>query len=481
MPDRVWVRTPAGRRSTVVVRPLVPGELAPTVGPGMLARRPSVPLPQYGEVSWRFEHLGAYLGVQSRPGTHDPVGDLWNLWGTRSFETLPFPLPDEIINMRNVFRALSEPLAEPLRYLYSDRALEGQGLPLGAVPIVSGYNAVLTLSRVPQAGANDPDKPRVVRNYALQHNAPWMGRLRSAEDRLADWDALRPTFETADDVERGALRRWQDRRDEIERMQQETFEPFSATLAGADMTLRATGLSPGLYVPRFVAGDQFFNWDAERPDLYECARILPNGVRQIAPPYLTAGRRQTTRVTARLVPRRHEILFSWTSVYLVGFLFAPPVMIAENNVGAYADILPLDWSLPDGLEDARNDQIMANWIKTSRRYQVAKAQDYGSQIFSPYLVKILVSRDDGQWAVRRGEQAVGDLCVALDVDRGGYDPSLPEARRRGRRDRYEFTRLTDDLGGEKFGQGRLLVGGEVNPYNEEGTPLWAVSMPYGGL
>lgn len=470
MPKRVSVRVRAGRRETVVVRPILP---APTEAgqQGRVMRRGASPLPLWGEIAARFVHLGAYLGVRSRPGTLDPVSDLENLWGAVSYESEPFPTVEEVIRVNGDLRARAEPPDEPVTYLYSDRPLEGQGYPLGAVDLVSGYNAALGLARARRD--DDPDDaPRPDALYALQHNAPYVARLRTATERLADVDALREMFERS-----GQLADWKDVRDRVERMKLEKFEAFSARLAGADMTLRAAGLAPGLYAPRFSAGDQFYAWDTEAGSLYRTERRDPAGNAHVGPAWMATGRRTSTRLIARLVPRRHRILFSWTSIYAVATVFTSPVLVAEAAIGTYSDILPLDWAYVGAEDDPRNNTSISNWIAQSRRFALVKQQDEGSQIFSPYIVKVLVGRQDGQWAVREGDMAIGDLCAVLDIDRGGYSPDVEEDERTGARDRYEVTRLTYHEGGRRLNMGLLYIPGAVDPYDPSGQSIWAVSQP----
>lgn len=479
MTERHKISVEAERVYRVLVHKVETVEPASPTFVGVLCNIVGRRKPLWQETTWRFEHLGAALLWAARSGTADPQNDLWNVWKAISFEAGPFPTTIEIIAYNADFRARAEPLDVPQTYLYSNRELPGQGLILGAVDITSGYNNVLTLSRERAVGESQIS-PRPVGTYALQHNAPWAARMRSPDEQLADWDDIRPMFEDQNDP--SALARWQAAREKIQLLKLEKFEPYSARLSQADMTIRGTQLAPGIYCPSFVGNDQFYNWDTENTVDYATYRIPTVGTPSVdltGPAVVQTGHRSATSVMAHLVPRRHEILFSWTAVYLAGTLFTAPVFITENNVGAYSNILPLDWSYVGAEDEFRNDVSMSNWIAQSRRYAVAAAQDLGSQVFSLYFFKILVARMDAQWCVREGRRTAGDLCAVLDCDHGRYDPSDPDARLGGRV-RYEISRKTTVEGGRRINFGALDTPDTIG-YSEDGQSIWPGSIPFGGL
>jgi hypothetical protein len=475
MPKRVTVRVYAGRRERVVVRRVEP---PPTPEPSRaktpIWARPTA-TPQMGTITARFEHLGALLSTTHRPGTADRAGDRLNTWAARTFETGPFPSFAEAVRENGEFLRVAAPLEPPPRYLYSDRPLDGQGMPLGATEATTGYGLTLGLAREREAG-DAADSVRPDRLYALDHEEPHVRRMRSPSEALADWDALRDLFDRPDDPT--ALGRWEAAREVIARRQQEAWDFASSPFVGKEMTLKALGLAPGLYRPRFEGFDQFHSWDSERPDLYDTFRVPASGDRRASSVQLALGRRQSTAVTCRLVPRRHQILFAWTAVYLVAVLFTSPVYVTEINIGAYADILPLDWRAVSAENDGRNDVAMSRRILRSRRYAVAINQDLGSQSFSPYLIKILVARQDGQWAVRRGQMRAGELAGILDVDRGGYQRFA--ARSEGLRERYTIYRRTTVQGGQRLNYGRLMTD-QVLPYNDRGISVWSRAHAFGAL
>jgi hypothetical protein len=475
MPDRISVPVRAGKVERVTVRRVKEPAAAKKHRTAAVPRGRHAPAPTYGHLATRFEHLGARLTTSPRPGTADPAHDRRNGWEARTFEVGPFPSFAEAVRENGEFLKVAAPVEPPLAYLYSERPIDGQGMPLGAHEATTDYGLTFGLARVRDEG-EDPGAPRPDRLYPLDHTLENARPMRSAAEALADWDALEPIFAASPDP--GALARWRAGREVVERRQQETFDASSSRFAGRDMTLEAAELGPGLYVPRFNGVDQFHPWSAEDPALYDVGRVLPSGERRAAAVHLAVGRRQSTAMTCRLVPRRHQYIFAWTAIYLAMVAFTVPVYITEINLGAYADILPLDWRAVSSENDGRNDVAMSNRILRSRRYAVAIRQDFGSQVFSPYYVKILVGRQDGQWAVRRGVMRAGELAAVLDVDRGGYQRF--SAPNEGQRERYTIYRKTTVQGGQRMNYGRLFTD-QVYPYPDSGISVWSRAHVFGAL
>lgn len=472
MPESVDIRVRRGRKYKVRVAKVAPEPVAAPPKGGFAVVQGRRRRPQHlGEILVRFEHLGAALTTAARQGAHDQVTDLVNKWEALAFETGPFPDAVSVAEFRRRMLERAQPVTTPKRYLYSDRPLEGQGMPLGAVDITSGYNAVWSLARV-RSVSDDPETPRPQKLFALQHNSDWVHAMRTPAEQLADWENLREiAFSDAPDL-------WEVGRRRIEALKLEKFEPYSGRLAQADLTLECKGLTQGLYVPSFIAGDQFYDWDSENQPLWETRRERPGLPDIIVPALISRGRAQGTRVMARLVPRRHEYLFAWTAVFSNIVLFLPPVFTTEVNIGVYSDILPLDWAFVGAEDDFRNSEAISRRIVRSNRYALALNQDVGSQVITLFFAKILDHRADGQWAVRAGNKTAGDLCAVLDIDRGGYDPARPDLG--GRRDRHRITRKTTIQGGQRLSFGPFATQ-EVQPYDESGASVWANSLPFGSL
>jgi hypothetical protein len=466
MSETVTVRAPLGK-TTVVKLKRVEQARAPKPKPAL--GRPTggarARFSTWGAIPSVFTHLGASLGRAPRAGASDPTTDVVNVWLTDQFEASARPQPHEIRDYSDEMRRRALPPPEPIRYLYSDRELPGYGYPLSAVALVSGWNAALRLARV-RAPDEQPDAARPDRFYGLQHNADYVHPQRSADEALADWDGLREQFENSTDLD--ALARWRRQRDQIERRKLESFDNESGRFAGRDMTLLADKLTPGLYSPSFTAGDQFYQWDPE--DIAQYRTVMARGDRrqEMEGVSLATGGGTTTRLRCGLVPRRHEILFSWVAVYVNIILFTVPVYTVEQNIGVYYDILPLDWAFIGAEDDLRNAAAMSRRISRSQRYAVSLDQDLGSQSFSPYYVKLLAGRADGQWAVRAGDRNIGDPCAFLDAERGD-----------GSTDRYEITRKTFIVGGERLNFSPLATG-EVQPMSPDGQQVWP-GLPYGNL
>jgi hypothetical protein len=112
---------------------------------------------------------------------------------------------------------------------------------------------------------------------------------------------------------------------------------------------------------------------------------------------------------------------------------------------------------------------MSRRISNAPAYHLAIRQARASEIFSPYLTKILVRLDDGQWAVREGDKTRGELAAVLDV-----------SHETGERDRYEITRETTVAsGGRRMNYGALFTAA-VHPHNKVQS-IWAASTPWGGI
>jgi hypothetical protein len=217
--QRLDVYAPPALRATGRIRPLPEARPAP--------RR----TPHYGEIFAGFEHLGVALLTRPRPTAIDPVGDVENVWATQSYPASAFPTHAEALAFSSLMRARATN-ETPVEYAHSRRRLPGQGMPLGANEITSGYNLVLALRRRAEAG----ESGRIEDLYGIQHNSAWVDRQRSAEEVLDDWDALEPLF--TDDEDPGVHLRWETKRRELALRLLERFDPFSRRVAQTDLTFR---------------------------------------------------------------------------------------------------------------------------------------------------------------------------------------------------------------------------------------------------
>lgn len=440
-----------------------PKAVAVTHRPLVEAGPPKQDHAHYGEMFATLEHLGVALTTSPRGGAIDPVTDVVNRWVTLSYPASAFPSHAEAVAFSGEMRLRAED-ATPVEYAYSRRRLPGQGMPLGANAITSGYNLVLQLERRAEEGTSG----RVQDLYGIQHGAAWIDPMRSAAEVLADWDALEELFTDEDD--HTVHEAWLAKRRELELRLLERFEPYSARVAQTDLTFRATRALPGLHCPSFIGYEQFHNWYPEDTVNYRSERLV-GGRRERGVPWLTRAPGTSTRMRCQLVPRRHRIIAAMTAIYAVSILFTSPFYVAEPILFTYADILPLDWAYPFSVDDPRNEEVMSRRIADSPAYHQAVRQARGAEVFSPFYVKVLIGFDDAQWAARTGDRQRGELTAILDISNAPREGEEPV--------RYEITRETHVEGGELMNRGAFFTNGVFG--HSKGESRWSNSVPWGGL
>lgn len=410
--------------------------------------------PRPGAIVGRLHDGGSTIATRTRAG--DPT-DLVNRYQAQHYESSPFPSISEI----DVVRRKLELQASygPVTYEHSGRESYGDMVPIAANEETDGVSMGLFLER----RKFDVDDPQAKRSYGVNSSAGWIHPMRTPAEQLADFEA---TAADIDPVQAAAhLRR-------ITRLQYESFDADTRHRAQRDLAFVPNGLSAGMYCPSVSGGLVYSNADPMDTVNYHTTREAYSGG-PAAVPWMPVGDGVGTVFDMILEPKLVRIMFRWVSVFLVQVLFAPPTLVAEVNIGAYTDRLPLGLAYRDIPEQSINDTYMSNWIRESNRYAVALQQDVGSQQTSPYYIKILLYRLDGLWQYFRPGASVGDLAAMIDIRRGGHASRV---------DRYRVYRKTAVEGGEGAegvqGYGSLGVAGEVIPHDKEG-PTFTSGAEYG--
>jgi hypothetical protein len=445
------VEVRAGRRYRVRVRPLVKRE-TPVPVKGFPEARTASNAPEI----WPPPIVTLRDGGAAITETAGPSGLINQLTAIR-FESSPVPTIEDAINQNQTMLA-NVSTDGGGEYLWSGRRYRTRAVPFAHSSEVGGYNTVLYLDRRER---DDPEALDIRRTYAVAPNLAHVSRMRTIEEQLEDWEALRGAFATN-------TAEWERGRAQIKRLYREQFDAISTARNRAqnDLYLRAIGTSPGLWAPSFIGGLVYYNWDPLDTTNYRTVLATsPDADGKV--PWMPVGEDQQTRLECFLAPRRFEIRIAWVSLFYIIVFFAPPILVAEANFTSYSDRLPLTFSWAGEGDSLVNDRAMSDWIAGSRAYATGLNEDVGSQVITPFYVKILAGRVDGIWTIHSANQREGDLAAVLDCTRGS------------RTDRYLVTRRTTIQGGDVINWGALGTQ-EVIPHTR-GTSQFALQYEYGPL
>lgn len=425
MAKRLDIEVRRGRAYRVIARPVVKAA-KPEPRPWLPeARAPEASPDALGRLVSRYYDGGALWLETPRYFAGANPGDLWNeLRAIRAESPGPNVAPSFRAFLRDDAFARLATVDAPNAYLYSGRERYGELYRLGATDEVGGYNLVQRYRRRPE---RDGDPSPRERTYALAPHARGVYPMRPAAEQLAAWDAIEPPA-GAPNRERA---RWERERARIRLLGYEKFSFYSEARAKADMTLAPPDLDAGQYCPAMASFQLYEKWDPLDPKFRSTRQAVPSGAEAI--PWLPVGKGVTTEVDAVLEPRRVRHLFRWTALYINIVLFAPPILSSEETTGNYTDRTPLDYSFNSTPDSGLNDAAISAWMSGSKAIQLAMANDLGSQVFSPYFVKILVGRVDARWTLREADLEAGTLCATLDVRRNGAP-----------RDRYHIFRIVTE-------------------------------------
>ena len=454
------------KRATVTVRARrryrVQLERVRFVAPSDAKQRPngipaSRPAPDpHGRIAVRLYDGGSDITTRPRRGSGDP-NDRVNRFQVIHYETGPTPSISETDTMRRLLEQQAERPSPPVTYEHSGREAYGRVAPLGATDETDGVAMACGFERR-ESRAGDPQAKQL---FGVNSSASWIHRMRSPTEQLAAYDET-----AADYVGTEHYAQWLATRRQIERLQLEAFDGETRARAQRDLAV-VPRLLPGLWCPSFAGGLLYHTFDPLDRVNFHSTTAGPNDMEAI--PWASCGDRMSSTVHLFAQPRRPRIMFRWVAVYLNVVLFAPPILSTEVNLGAFADRLPMGFAFREEPEQTINDTVMSNWIRETQRYAVGLRQDLGSQVFSPYYLKLLLFRVDGLWQYFRAGANVGDLAGLLDVQRGQGGDST----------RYRVYRKTAIAPGDTVeGYGSFGVPGEVIPHNKVG-PTFAGGPPYG--
>lgn len=482
MPERVTIEVRAGKRYRVIARRVIKGKRRGDIIFAQQSQAPQIDYQPQGAIAMRFYDGGAQIGTELRRRYGTPE-DLVNIFYPVRMEGGPNPALSEIAKLRDEALARAV-LPETARtYLYSNRPYYGTCPPVACTDEVSAYNMTV---RFTKAANRALGIGQMVRDYAIQNNTDWCRPMRPPTDRLADWDALEPDFAN-DEFNKRKHAEWLEQRSKFYGVTYEKFNVTTAPRAQKDLNFVSTGLGAGMWRPSFTGSEVYHGWDTTRADLYNVTTDTTPGAayRETVWP---VGEGVSTRADVFLEPRRYRINFRWTAVYANFVLFAPIIISVEQNIGLFMDRLPLDWKYPSAPNAFINDPTMSQWIQQSNRYAVALLQDLGSQVFSPYFVKVLVARVDGVWTVRQGDLFKGDLAAAIDVRRGeaaARDPLVYVTDERIREEVRMATTRLNIFRKTQVNQNAVVDWGglytqEVIPMSPDG-PIYEHTIPWGPL
>lgn len=443
------VRT--GRRYRLTVAPVVKPKPKPK--PDAFGQR-VVPRPQLAVArpEFRFYDASTRLNTAQR----SDAGDQQNVFVAQSIET-------SVTASATQEKALGRQLiancatSEVVSYLYSGRAAYSRCWPLQATTEVDGFNTSLTLRSYVPGGESES------RTFALQSGTDWMRKMQPVADQLSAFDSVSGSIVWTD-AERTAARA------NIAALELEKFDGFTASRVQRDAVL-APAVPSGLWEPGLASPYHYHPWEAWNSTDYKWTTTDTFYGAETAPLRVGAGKMEYSDIRVFLVPQRHTILFTWTSLYTLATLFLPPLLFGVAQTGTYIDRLPFypyAFSFSAVADTGANDLSMSEWIEQSDRYSVAIQQDHGLEWFSPYAAVILNSRVDGRWTVRQRSLAAGQLAAIVDRRANGETARSYVWRR------TELTRSPT-----VFDYGPLFTD-LVTPM-DRGGPFWSASPPYGPI